>query len=401
MSAAPGRSQASSHRSPQGEATPVSRIWAGFAGTWRAVLGDLGVLVLLFGGGVVYSFFYPLPYRQEIVQQAPVVVVDQDRSALSRQITRYVQAHPAVLVLEVTPDVARAHELLWRNQASGALVLPAGLNATVLSGRAAEVALVGHGAYLLLNKAALTGLAEAVGTVSAGIEIKRLSASTPSERVALEQRQPLQLNPVPLFNVREGYGAYLVPGVAVLIVQQTLLMAVAMLMGSWHEAGGRPLEHDLGSFTGVWLAWTSAAAMHCAYWFGFVLWFQDYPRGGNLAGLAGFTLLFAGTLAGLALLIGSLFRTRERSVQLMIGLAMPILFVAGLAWPGQALPPLLQGLRWLLPSTAGIQGFVALNQLGAHWSEIANEVWVLSALLPGFTVLAAWRWRAKAAPPTA
>ncbi len=104
---------------------------------------------------------------------------------------------------------------------------------------------------------------------------------------------------------------------------------------------------------------------------------------------------------GLALLIGSLFRTRERSVQLMIGLAMPILFVAGLAWPGQALPPLLQGLRWLLPSTAGIQGFVALNQLGAHWSEIANEVWVLSALLPGFTVLAAWRWRAKAAPPTA
>ena len=217
---------------------PMRRIWAGFAGTWRALLGDLGVLLLLFGGGVVYSFFYPLPYRQETVQQAPIVVVDQDRSALSRQITRYVRAHPAVLLLEVTPDVGRAHELLWRNEAAGALVLPAGLNAAVLSGRAVEVALVGHGAYLMLNKAALSGLAEAVGTVSAGIEIKRLSASTPSERQAREQRQPLQLNAVPLFNVREGYGAYLVPGVAVLIVQQTLLMAVAMLMGSWREAGG-------------------------------------------------------------------------------------------------------------------------------------------------------------------
>lgn len=377
----------------------MNRVWAGFAGTWRALVGDFGVLVLLFGGGLVYSFFYPLPYRQETVQQAPIVVVDQDRSALSRQITRYVRAHPAVQLLEVTPDVGRAQELLWRNEAAGALVLPTGLNAAVLSGRAAEVALVGHGAYLMLNKAALTGLSEAVGTVSAGIEIKRLSASTASDRVAREQRQPLLLNTVPLFNVREGYGAYLVPGVAVLIVQQTLLMAVAMLMGSWREAGGRPMAHDLGSFTGVWLAWTSAAALHCAYWFGFVLWFQNYPRGGNLAGLLAFTLLFSATLASLGLLIGSAFRTRERSVQLMIGLAMPILFVAGLSWPSQALPPLLQGLRWLLPSTAGIQGFVALNQLGASWSEIAPEVLALSTLLPAFIVLAAWRWRATATPP--
>jgi ABC-2 type transport system permease protein len=59
----------------------------------------------------------------------------------------------------------------------------------------------------------------------------------------------------------------------------------------------------------------------------------------------------------------------------------------------------LQWLRWLLPSTAGIQGFVALNQMGASLYEIRHEVAGLLALLLACVALGWWRWRAEAPAP--
>jgi len=57
-----------------------------------------------------------------------------------------------------------------------------------------------------------------------------------------------------LFNVREGYGAYVVPGVVVLIIQQTLLMAVAMLLGTWAERGQGPMLRTVAGYSGLQLA---------------------------------------------------------------------------------------------------------------------------------------------------
>lgn len=366
-----------------------------YAATWRAMLGDVGALLLLFVGGVVYSFFYPLPYSREQVQRVPVAVVDQDRSALSRQLVRYVQAHPALALRGVTPSLDQAQAQLWRGEVAGVLIVPAGLNAQLLSGRAAQVELAGNGAYLLLNKVALGALAEVVGTLSAGIELKRLGASTPLAAQAQAQRQPLTVEPVALFNVREGYGAYVVPGVAVLIVQQTLLMAVAMLMGTWRERGRWPMAPDGPGYLGCWLAFASVPLLNMAYYFGFVYWWQGYARVGPTLALAALALLFALALSALALLIGSQFRSRERSAQLLLATALPLLFLSGLSWPAEALPAALQWLRWLAPSTAGIQGFIALNQLGASWHEVHTEATVLAGLLLAALALGWPRWRER------
>jgi ABC-2 type transport system permease protein len=375
--------------------TPAAHagIFGAFLATWRAMLSDVGALVLLFGGGVVYSFFYPLPYSREVVQQVPVAVVDQDHSALSRQLARYAAAHPSLRVRAVTADLREAQDLLWRNQIAGVLVLPSGLQAQVLGGRRAEVEIGGNGLYMMLNKAALNGLAEVVGTVSAGIELKRLAAATPSAPQALAQRQPVTVDAVALFNVREGYGAYVVPGVAVLIVQQTLLLAMTLLFGTWAERGAFPAARSVGGYFGVLCAFASVAAINSLYYFGFVLWWQDYPRGGNFGGLLLYVALFSLSVAAFGMLIASWFRTRERGAQLLLCTAMPLMFVSGLSWPVEAMPPFLQLARWAFPSTAGIQGFVALNQLGARLPEVAFEAAVLLALGLVAGTLGLWRWR--------
>ena len=52
-------------------------MWSAYLSTWRAMLTDKGALTLLFIGGIIYSFFYPLPYSTEIVQRVPVKIVFQ------------------------------------------------------------------------------------------------------------------------------------------------------------------------------------------------------------------------------------------------------------------------------------------------------------------------------------
>ena len=171
--------------------------------------------------------------------------------------------------------------------------------------------------------------------------------------------------------------------VPTLIVQQTLLIGMTMLFGTWYQRKSFPLagRRTAGGYAGMLLAFACVAFLNCCYFFGFVFWFQDYPRGGNFGGMLVLLVLFSLAEAAFGMLLGMLFRTRERGTQLMIATSMPILFLAGLTWPVSSMPVVLQWLRWLLPSTAGIQGFVALNQMGASLYEIRHEVAGLLALL--------------------
>jgi ABC-2 type transport system permease protein len=177
----------------------------------------------------------------------------------ARQVTRYADAHPSVDVRMVTPDLRQALDLLWRNEIAGTLFIPSGFSDKVLTARKADVEVAGNGLYMMLNRSAVNGLSEAVGAVSAGVEVKRLGANTPSPDQALAQRQPVAVNSVPVFNVREGYGTYIVPGVVVLIMQQTLLMAIALMFGTWFERDGLPVSADLHSYFGMLSAYASVA----------------------------------------------------------------------------------------------------------------------------------------------
>lgn len=367
--------------------------------TWRAILGDKAALLLLFISGVIYSFFYPLPYSGETVHRVPVAVVDQDGSALSRQLIRWTGAHPGLTVAGVTTRPEQAQEWIWRGEAAGVMFIPADFSGKLLAGRQPEVEVGGMGAYPLMNKVVLNGLAEVVGTVSAGVELKRLGAATPSAQQAAAQRQPVALEVLPMFNVSEGYASYIVPGVVVLLMQQTFLLGIGLLFGSWTSSGTFPYAASAASYAGALGAFASVVLLNAAYYFGFVFWWQDYPRGGNPAAILVLSLLYSVCVAALGIFMGLFFRTRERSVQLLVASSMPVLFLAGLAWPASALPWPLQELRWLLPSTAAIQGFIAANQMGASLAELRREVLALTALALVFIMLGLRRWRRRGDGP--
>ncbi|WP_309680660.1 ABC transporter permease [Polaromonas sp.] len=355
--------------------TPLLVAWGR---TLRAIFADAGVLLLLVAAPVLYGFFYPWPYQQQAVTRVPVALVDLDHSNLSRQIARFAQASPRIDVRWVSGDEGQAQQALWRGEIEGYAVIPRDLKRKVLRGDAASVTVEANGAYALLNKAVLYGFAEAVGTVSAGVEIRKLQASGQSAQQALASRSPVNTQMVALFNPTEGYGSYVVPAVALLILQQTLLMGVAMLVGSWVEAG----QHRAGAraWAGRLLAFCSVGWLTGLLYFGWIFWLQDFPRGGNPWGALALLALYVPAICSVATLLGLWFGKRERALQVLLFTALPMAFVSGFSWPAEALPDALQALRWLVPSTAGIQASLRLNQMGAPLADVAGCLALLGTL---------------------
>lgn len=73
-----------------------------------SVLRDRAAALLLLGAPILYSVFYPSAYSGEVIVRAPVVVVDLDRSAASRDLLARVEAEPRTRVVAALGAPAKA-----------------------------------------------------------------------------------------------------------------------------------------------------------------------------------------------------------------------------------------------------------------------------------------------------
>jgi ABC-2 type transport system permease protein len=365
----------------------------GVAMAWRSLRRDAGALMLLMLAGAVYAFFYPYPYSTEQLTRVPVAVVDGDQSKLSRQLIRFAQAAPGLDVRLVTSNEAEAQTALAQREIEGVLIIPPDMARNVTQGRAVTLPVLGNGAYLLINKTVLEGFAKSIGTLSAGIEIAKRQARGASPAEAAEKRAPVQLQIDTLFNEREGYASYITPAVGVLIVQQTLLIGVSLLAGGWCQGSAgwaRWLLRRPSRAIGMWLLLAAVGLLNGLFFFGFIFWFWDYPRGANLPLAATVLLPFVLAVSALGVALGAWSRQRERIFTIWVATSIPLLFMTGMTWPIQAIPEPLQWLAALLPTSAGINALVAANQMGASFSEVLPQLrhlWILTAV---YMLLAVW-----------
>ena len=361
-------------------------------------LRDPGALLVLVGAISLYAFFYPTPYRREVLKEVPVAVVDLDQSLLSRQLVRMADAHELIRVSQRAGSLAEAEALVLDGEAGGVLAISDGFERSVKRGTPATVGVFADATYFLVYRQVLTGLAEAVGTFSAGVEIRRLQALGMPEAKARAFRDPLPLVTRPLFNPAEGYATYVVPGVLILILQQTLLIGIGLRGAADLGAlgSGPLLARSATSVAGRSLAFVLLYAVHAVFYFGIVARVFGFPvRGGGLAAAAlVLPFLLATSFLGLALSV--LFARREMAIQARLFSSLPAIFLAGFSWPPEAMPAWLRVVSQAIPSTSAIPALLRVNQAGATLSQVRSEIAVLWGLAVAFFVLAVLAQAARA-----
>lgn len=360
-----------------------------YRSTWRALLADKGAFLLLLLAGILYSFYYPLPYSNETVANVPYAIVDLDQSASSRQLIRALSASPNLRLTTVLNNASLLEQPLFRGDIMGAVLIPSDFHQALLTQQQTTIQVAGHGGYLLASGTLLGAVSEAVLTLSVGISGHILEAHGVPPSMANDLRNPVQLETIPLYNPHEGYGSYVVPAVMIMIIQQTLLMGITLMLGTLTEQQRLPSGRD--AYLGMVAAFATIGVMNCLYFFGFVTWYHDYPSHGQLLPMLTLSVLFSLAVVTLSLWLARFFRNREQGMQLLLATAIPMFFLAGYAWPVEAMPTALQYARWILPSTAGIQGFIAINQMGADLTQVMREIGILVSLSLVFGLLG---WRA-------
>ena len=374
--------------------------WRALTATVVAALRDRGLVIMFVAAVPVYSFFYPLPYTTQAVRHVPLVVVDLDASPLSRDIISRLSAVPSVRIDGSASSVNEARGVLASGQIGGIVLVPENFSRDAARGTATAVTVFGTGAYPVQDKAVLASVGAVLQGVVAEVGGVRVAhQGAPAAALLQSARAGPAFIDQPLYNLARGYGSYVVAAVGILIVQQVMLMAIASLVGTWLEGRkgtlfGKP-QVGLSTFAGTHTAFALFVFLALLYFIGFVFWFQDVPRGGNLGGALAFAALTALTVASLGIALGAWFADRERAFQVLLATSVPFVFMCGIVFPREAIPAPINALAMLIPTTPGIFGFVKLNQMGASWSEIRPEFINMAALLLLYTLLAGWavHWR--------
>ena len=371
----------------------ILRAWCA---EYRAIFGDAGALLIFFGAILVYPIVYPIPFWGEVLKKIPVAVVDMDRSQLSRKLVRMMDAHETLNVAARPSSLAEAEELFYRGGIKGIVVVPNDFERDILRGRQVTVPAYCDASYFLLYRQVLTGVMQSSGTLSAGVEIKRLMARGAAREQAIAARDPLPLLSIPLFNPGGGYATYGVPPVMLLILQQTLLIGIGMLQGTARAgaaATGAGTGANLtdarpgpGARTQAWailgkgMAYFTIYLIHAIYIIVILFRLYRFPQRGAPLSLLLFLFPFLLSVIFLGLTISAFFKDRETSMVVLLFTSVPALFLAGFSWPVEAIPRWLHLASLTIPTTAGIDGFLKINSMGARLNEVATQWAVLWGL---------------------
>lgn len=363
----------------------IESFWGAFISTFHAIFTDKAVLSVMIGAVILYSFVYPLGYQEQVASNQPIYIVDHDRSALSRELTRKIQSLSAVQVEAVVSNADEAVEAVRAVKIQGYVEIPADFEQSLWRGTPANIALFANGASLGHANAVMNGLAQAITHFAQTIVIQRASFA------GAGIQPPFQLVERPLYNTREGYGSFVVTGVAQLIIQQTLLVGLAVLAGTRRELYGRIFLKNQ-QIMGMGFAAICVGTVNMLYYLGFMFWMQDYPQHASLLNILLGSFLFITAVVAFGLFLTSFFRTRERAFQLILVSSLPLFFLSNLSWPEASSPTWLVYIAKIIPSTPGINLLVKITQYGAPLSAAKKEIINLIVLIAIYGSLGWWRY---------
>lgn len=338
-------------------------LWAVYLQTFKDIFSNTSIFTTLILSVVFYSFFYPTAYLAQQAEALPIIIVDEEQSALTTTIINQVGQSPNVDIKAVTSNFIEAKSWIEEQKADGILLLPANLSQSVHHGENGGIGLYLSAANFLVTKQIGLGLVSSVENTLSEYAERFSNISQFSPAISIHQ--------IPLFNTLSGYGSYVFPAVAPLIIHQTILLGLSMLIAIYREQH-RPFNRM--NLLGIGLAILTIGCLGCFYLFGFTFWWFDYPRGGNFIGMLIAVPIAVFCIISMTLLFASFLDLPERAGHIIVFTSIPLFMLSGVAWPHSAMPEWMQILGQALPSTQIVQMFIQLNQMGVSIALILPKL---------------------------
>ena len=335
------------------------------------VFTDVGVMLFFFFLPIAYPIVYSLIYNTEVTRDMPVAVIDHSRTAMSREFTRHADATEAIKVCGYAANLQEAKEWLADKKCFAILEIPA--DYTRKLGRAEQPQVHFYCDMTLLLRyrtfsSSLAGLQIATGAQLRQMTLDDLGMPSSGESTSIGSVG------FALGDTQQGFASFIIPGIVVLILQQSMILGIVLLGGTRAEQrrrlkGYEPVAGDTASpsaqIFGRTLCYVLLYIPISVYILHYVLHFFHYPHEGAVTDYIIFILpmLLASAMLGQTLNI--MATERESAFIIVVFTSVAFLFLSGLTWPRYAMGDFLTWLGAIVPATWGVEGFVRINSNGA------------------------------------
>ncbi len=345
----------------------------------KMTVKDEGVLIFFILVPLLYPLLYSWIYNNEVVREVPVAVVDNSRSAESREFIRKCNASPDVDIAYYCKNLEEARELIGRQRVHGIINFPSDFAKNINRGTQAHVALYCDMSLMLNYKAIYMTVQGVSSRMNSNIQIEKSNGFT--DRDDEITTKPLDFDEVQIFNPTGGYGNAILPGVLILIIQQTLLLGIGLAAGTAREENRYgylvPISrHYNGIFRivgGKSLCYFMVYCILSAYLLLVIPRMFGFTIMASAQALIGLMVPYLLSCIFFGMTISCMIRYRENVMLIVVFTSLIFLFMTGISWPKNNIPAFWQGVSWIFPSTFGVRGFLTISSMGGTLNDIKPE----------------------------
>lgn len=357
----------------------------------RHIIKDPGVLLFFIALPLAYPVVYTLIYNPEVIRKLPVAVVDESMTVASRDFIRKASASPSIEIYARCPNMADAKELMAEGKVFGIMQIPGDYAKKLGNGEQAHVEFYAEMSLLLRYRTFVAALTD--------LQIEMISAVTGEklqmaglQSLAGDASAPIKSESNFLGDTEQGFASFVIPGIVILILQQSMILGITLLGGTSRERRRRNGGIDPEEVQGVSASATvwGKALCYTVFYFPMTIYILRFipemfnlPHYGDPADyyLFIFPLLLASAFLGLTL--NYFMKQRESAFIIIVFTSVIFLFLSGLTWPRYAMSPLWTWLGNCVPGVWGVEGFIRINSNAAALSEVGRDyiaLWILAAV---------------------
>lgn len=320
-------------------------------------------------------------FSSGVPRELPIAVVDLDRSAISRDVVRHLQASPGLTVSEQPVSLQSAFSLARALKVYGVVYIPAGTGHDIQRSGNASLFSYFNASYQVAGQAVARDIDAAVQAVSARLAVAEVALSRGPGSV---RAAPVAVQSTVLFNPSRSYEHFLLGLLFPAILHMAMCVAMVGAFGrelrdatiqDWlRDSHNRLLPAVIGKITPYFLLFTVYGAAG-------LLWLLVMNGTGVAGGLTwlilGQALMYLG-YAAIALLFVAITRN------MVSALSMAGLYAGtSLAFSGATFP--LQGAPWFTRLWSDLLPYTAYLKLQAQQLDMGSaltvSLWPMGTLL--------------------
>ena len=354
------------------------------------VFRDQGVVIFFLVLNALYPVLYALIYNPEVVRDERVVVVDDNRTAMSRDLVRRMDATQEVAIAGYAANMQEAQEAMHRKACYGILYIPRDFAQNIGRGEQGHVSLYCDMSVMMRYKAmftALTGVTQAMGGERMAAVVEPVVSMSGA---IVENRQ------VPVGNPAMGIASAVLLFILPRVLQQSMILGIAMLHGGSIERrrrnGGRdPLAVEASpgaTIVGKMMCHQIIYVIPVIYVLHYVPLMFGFPQYGNLLHIICLAVPFIVGVSFMGQTLSAVVNERESVFLLFVFSSVVFVFLVGVSWPRYLMSRLWYVVGDCVPSTWMANGYVLMQTNGATLYQVQHPYWMLWLQLPVMFILA-------------